>query len=120
MISCIHCTTLGEVAWGGSGGLAQEFPTAAQRPCFVPVGEEAVVPETHEAAGEHMQEETADKFVGVERHGLSPMALTTVPVGKADPPIPHIKEPVVRDGHTMGIAADISKMCSGPAKGGLA
>ena len=44
------------VAWGGRGGLAQEFPTAAQRPCFVPVGEEAVVPEPHEAAGEHMQE----------------------------------------------------------------
>jgi len=73
----------------------------------VAVGEEAVVPETHEAAGEHMQEEAANKFVGVERHGLRPIALTTVPVGKADPPIPDIQDAVVRDGHTMGIAADI-------------
>ena len=95
------------VAWGGRGGLAHEFPTAAQRPGFVPVGEEAVVPETHEAAGEHMPEEAADTFVGVECHGLSPIALTTVPVGKADPPIADIKDAVIRDGHTMGIAADI-------------
>src|SRR5437867_2077057 len=48
------------VAWGGRGGLAQECPTAAQRPCFVPVGEDAVMPETHAAAGEHLQEEAAD------------------------------------------------------------
>ena len=46
----------GWVAWGGMDGLAQECPTAAQRPRFVPVGEEAVMPETHAAAGEHMQE----------------------------------------------------------------
>src|SRR5713101_4009996 len=107
------------VAWGGLGGLAQEFPTAAQRPCFVPVGEEAVVPETHEAAGEHMQEEAADKFVGVERHGLSPIALTTVPVGKADPPIADIKDAVVRDGDAMGIAADIIQDVLRACKGWL-
>jgi len=107
------------VAWGGSGGLAQEFPTAAQRPCFVPVGEEAVVPETHEAAGEHMQEEAADKCVGVERHGLSPIALTTVPVGKADPPIADIQDAVVRDGDAMGIAADIIQDVLRACKGWL-
>jgi len=41
--------TLG-TAWEGLGGLAQEFPTAAQGTRFVPVGKEAVVPKTHEAA----------------------------------------------------------------------
>ena len=43
-------------AWGWLSGLAKQFPTAAQRTSFVPVGEEAVMPETHKAAGEHMQE----------------------------------------------------------------
>src|SRR5262245_51117911 len=38
-------------AWGWLGGLAQQCPTAAQGPRLVPVGEEAVMPETHEAAG---------------------------------------------------------------------
>ena len=42
--------TLG-TAWGWLGGLAQEFPTAAQGTRFVPVGKEAVMPQTHEAAG---------------------------------------------------------------------
>ena len=54
-----------------------------------------------------MQEEAADKFVGVERHGLGPIALTTVPVGKADPPIAYIEDAVVRDGDAMGSPADI-------------
>ena len=89
-------------AWGWLGGLAQEFPTAAQGTSFVPVGKEAVMPKTHEAAGYHMQQEAADKFVGVECHGLSPIALTTVPVGKADPPIPDIQDAVVRDA-TRGV-----------------
>jgi hypothetical protein len=109
----------GWVAWGGIGGLAQEFPTAAQRPRFVPVGEEAVMPETHEAVGEHMQEEAADKFVGVERHGLGSMTLTPVPVGQADPSIAYIEDAVVRDGNAMGIAADIVQDVLRAGKGGL-
>ena len=39
------------VAWGGLGGLTQEFPTAAQGTRLVPVSEEAIMPEAHEAAG---------------------------------------------------------------------
>jgi hypothetical protein len=54
-----------------------------------------------------MQQEAADKFVSVERHGLDTIALTTVTVGKADPPIPHVEEPMVCDGNPMRIAADI-------------
>jgi len=47
------------------GGLAQQVPTAAQGTRLVPVGEKAIMPETHEAAGQHMQEEAADTFVSV-------------------------------------------------------
>jgi len=54
-----------------------------------------------------MPEEAAEKCVGVERHGLRPIALTTIPVGKADPPIADSQDAVVRDGHTLGLAADI-------------
>ena len=61
---------------GGLGGLAQQFPTAAQSASCVSVGEEAVMPETHKAAGSHMPQEAADTFVGVERHGLDTLALT--------------------------------------------
>ena len=54
-----------------------------------------------------MQEEAADKFVGVECHGLDTIALTTVTVGKADPPVLPVEDPMVCDGDAMGIAADI-------------
>jgi hypothetical protein len=65
------------------------------------------MPETHAAAGEHRHEEAADTCVGVERHGLSPMALTTVPVGQVAPPSADIKDAVGRAGDAMGRAADI-------------
>jgi len=39
------------MAWEWLGGLAQQFSTATQGTRFVPVGEEAVMSETHEAAG---------------------------------------------------------------------
>ena len=63
--------------------------------------------ETHEAAGQHMQEEAADKFVRVERYSLDTIVLTTITIGKADAPITHVEEPMVGNGDAMGIAADI-------------
>jgi hypothetical protein len=63
--------------------------------------------ETHEAVGQHMQEEAPDKFVGVKRHGLDTIALTTVTIGEADAPVTHVEEPMVCDSDAMGIAADI-------------
>ena len=92
-------------AWGWLGGLAQQFPTAAQGTRFVPVGKEAVMPKTQEATGEHMQQEAADTCVGVERYGLDTIALTPVAVGKADAAVTHVEEPVVRDGDAMRRAA---------------
>ena len=106
-------------AWRWIGGLAQQFPTAAQGTRLVPVGEEAIMPEAHEAAGQHMQQEASDKFVGVERHGLDTIALTTVAVGKADPPVTHVEDPVVRDGDAMRIAADIVQDVCRACKGRL-
>jgi hypothetical protein len=64
------------------------------------------MPEALEATGQHMQQEASDKFVRVERHGLTPITLTPVTGGKADPPVPHVEAPVVRDGDAMRRAAD--------------
>src|SRR5262249_25378280 len=94
-------------AWGWLGRLAQQCPTATQGPRLVPVGEAAVMPETHEAAGSHMQQKTAEKFVGVARHGLDTNRLTTVTGGEADPPVTHVEEPMIGNGDAMGIAAEI-------------
>ena len=37
-------------------------------------GEEAVVADAVEAARQHVEEKAADELVGVERHGLEPVA----------------------------------------------
>src|SRR5207253_4818723 len=93
-------------AWRGCGGLVEQFPTAAQGPRLVPVGENTIMPQTHAAAGQHMQEEAAEKCVGVARHGLDAIPLPPVAVGEANPAVPPIEEPVVRDGDAMHRAAD--------------
>ena len=98
--------TLG-TAWEGLGGLAQEFPTAAPGTRCVPVGQEAVLPKTPAATGEHMQQEAADTCVGIERHGLDTLALTTVAGGKADAAVTPVEAPVVRAGDARRRAADI-------------
>jgi len=54
-----------------------------------------------------MPEEAADTCVGVERYGLDTIALTTITVGKADPPVMPVEDPMVGDGDAMGIATDI-------------
>jgi hypothetical protein len=94
-------------ARGWLGRLAQQFPTATQGPRLVPVGEEAIVPETHEAVGQDMQQEAPDKFVSIEPHGLHAIALTTVAVGEADPPVTHVEDPMIGNSNAMRIAADI-------------
>src|SRR5262245_59740192 len=66
-----------------------------------------------------MQQEAADKCVGVERHGLDTIALTTVAVGKADAAATYIEEPVVRDGDAMRRAADIVQDLRRAGKGRL-
>jgi hypothetical protein len=66
-----------------------------------------------------MQQEAADKFVGVERHRLDTIALTPVTVGKTDPSVSHVEEPVVRNGDTMRIAADIVQDVCRAGKGRL-
>jgi hypothetical protein len=91
----------------GIGGLAQQAPAATKGLRLVPVGEEAIMPDAHEAARQHMQQEAPDKFVGVESHGLDAIPLPTVAVGEADPAVTHVEDPVVRDGDAMRIPADI-------------
>jgi hypothetical protein len=66
-----------------------------------------------------MQQEAADKFVGVARHGLDTIALTPVAGGKADAAVTHVEEPVVRAGDAMRIAADLVQDLRRAGKGRL-
>ena len=106
MTSCLHCTTRWEWRGDGSAGWPSRVPTAAQGARLVPVGEEAIMPEAHAAAGQPMPQETSDTCVRVACHGLDTIALTTVAGGKAAPPVTHVEHPVVRHGDARRRAAD--------------
>ncbi len=101
----LHCTLW--TPWGYIGGLAKEFPTAAPGASLMPIGEAAIRPEPLEAAGHYRQQEASDTCVRVERQGVETSVLTPVAIGKAAPPVTHVKEPVVRDGDARRRAADI-------------
>ncbi len=104
----------------GLRGLAQPFPTAAQGTRLVPGGEEAIMPETHEAAGQPMQEEAADQCVGVARPGRDTMARTTMTGGKAAPPSRPSRIRWLARATRWGERPTESKTCAGPARGALA
>ena len=77
------------------------------------------MPDAHEAVRQYMQQEAPNKFVGVAPHSLGAMILKTIAVGKADPPVAHVAESVVRDGDAMRRAAEIVQDTCRPGKGGL-
>jgi hypothetical protein len=113
---CIPCTTL-LGRRGGRRELAPQCSTAAQGVRFVPVGAASVMPDAHEAARQHRQQEAVDTFVGVERQGLPPIPRPTVTVGKADSSIPPIEDPVVGTGDAYSGRA--SPRRGRPGQGGL-
>ena len=75
--------------------------------------------DAHEAARQHMQQETPEKFGAVKPHSLDTIPLATIAVGEADPPVTHVEESIVRDGDTMRITAEIIQDACRPCKGCL-
>ena len=55
----------------------------------------------HKALGNHVEQEAADKFMGLEGHGLF-----AVPVTKADFSAMGRNNPIVGQRHSVGVAAE--------------
>ena len=68
---------------GHSGTEVQEL-TALCEKAFGSVGQKAEVTHAHEAFGDHMEQEAADEFVSIERHGLFLVVIFSVPVTEGD------------------------------------
>src|SRR5258708_3071778 len=66
-----------------------------------------------------MQQETTDEFIGSERHGLVRGAVFIVFPSKRDMVAVEAHQPVVGDGHAMGVAAQIVEYVPGVAEGRL-
>jgi len=83
------------------------------------VGEQAIAADAHEALGQYMQEKAAEEVHGVEGHDallaavgiIAPEETDTLPVEAGDP--------VIADGHAMGVAAEGAQHMFGSPEGRL-
>ena len=75
----------------------------------LPVSEEAEIPDAHEAVREQVQEETAQELI--DRYGHQPflVAVSGVSPAEGDVSLGESNQPVVRDGDTMSVGAEIAQ-----------
>jgi len=65
------------------------------------------VAKADKARRENMEEEAVEEGMGIHGHFLQPLSRPPVAVGEADLTIADIDKTGIRDGHSMGVAADI-------------
>ena len=85
------------------------------------VGEQPVVADAVEAAGQDVQQEAAHELVGLERHGLVPRAALgpVVLPTEGDAALVHGEQAAVGDGHPVGVARQIGEHRGRPGEGAL-
>ena len=75
--------------------------------------------EADKAGRQDVEEEAAEKGVGVHSHLLQRIAVTPVAIREADLAIADIDEAGIGDGNAMGVAADIVDDLGRTCKGGF-
>ena len=86
---------------------AEELPRAGDGGAPLPIGEEAEVPDAHEAAREHVQEKATEEFVDAERHDLCPSAIGVVLPAEPHDAVGEADQPRVRDRNPMRVAPEV-------------
>ncbi len=92
-------------ARGGRRGIEGE-PTGGQVLGAVAIGEEAIVPDPHEALGEHVEQKPTDKLLDREAHHLHFVAMSVVPPTETDLAVLASEEALVTNSDPMGIAPE--------------
>ena len=81
------------------------------------IGEEAEVTDADEALGEQMKQEAAQKLIAREGHQFLPIVVDRVTPAKGNLAVGQRDQAMVRDGHAVGIAAEILQGVLGSAEG---
>ena len=84
------------------------------------VGQESVVADPDEAAGQDVEQKPAEEGGGIERGEPGGVAMGAVLPAEGDLAVLHIDEPIVGEGDAIGIAAEVGKDLRSPGEGGLA
>jgi hypothetical protein len=85
----------------------------------IPVGEEAVIANAHEALGKDVEKEASEELDGVKGHGALSALLSVVLVAEGDLAVVEGEESLVGDGDAVGVAGEVFEDLLGTAEGGL-
>src|SRR6516162_5990954 len=86
---------------------AQKLTAMLQLLLAVSIAEEPVVANTVEPTGQHVEQKSPDELVRREGHGFLLIVVTVVSPFKFYLAIFDVDDPMVRNGHAVGVAADI-------------
>jgi len=67
-----------------------------------------------------MEEEPSDELMGLDRHGLLPIAVGVIPPAEGDLAILECEDAVIADGDPVGVSAEVLEDPFGAVKGRLA
>ena len=101
------------------GRLGQDLPAPRELGLAGTVGQEAKVSDADEPAGDDMEQEAANELLGVQRHHLHAVAVGVVLPAEAHAPVVEAEEPVVGEGHAVGVAAEVLEDLLGAGEGPL-
>ena len=94
-------------------GLRRQSRSTEQTPALVEslmtitVCQETVVADADETVGERVHQEAADELGAGQVHDLGLLALRVILVPKAYLPVAQLDQPLVRDGHAMGVTSQV-------------
>jgi len=86
---------------------SEELTTDDKVVFSVSVGQQAEVPYPDKASRQDMEEEPADKLLGLEQHGLLAIMVRIISPEEGNLPIPDGEEAVIADGDSVGISTQV-------------
>jgi len=99
---------------------SEELTTDAEVVFSVSVGQQAEVPYPDKASRQDMEEEPADKLLGLEDHGLLAVMICIISPEEGNLAVPDGEEAVIADGDSVGISTQVLKDPLGAIEGRFA
>jgi hypothetical protein len=96
-------------AWWQSRIKFQQVTALSQRFFFRTVGDKAEVTDTHEAIGQDMEQEAANKFLGLQRYRLFSIPVFAISIAQGDFPVFDLENAIIGERHAVGVAAEVVK-----------
>ena len=97
---------MGPVLFFGRGNVEQGA-TPLEFFFSVTVGEESVISDSRESAGQDMEKKTANEFRSIKSHDSLSIVLSIIPPTKGNRLVIHLDQAMIRDGDAMGVAGQV-------------